>query len=68
MPTRRVMVRAMKATPSVNSTMMKPTIAAGSWQGARYAARREATAGGCGSGAGCGGCAKICGTQESEAH
>ena len=44
------------------------TIAAGSWQGARYAARREATAGGCGSGAGCGGCAKICGTQESEAH
>ena len=39
------------------------TIAAGSWQGARYAARREAAAGGCGSGDGCGGCAKICGTS-----
>lgn len=37
------------------------TIAAGSWQGARYAARREA-AGGCGSGDGCGGCAKVCGS------
>lgn len=36
------------------------TIAAGSWQGARYTARREAAAGGCGSGAGCGGCAKVC--------
>ncbi len=40
------------------------TIAAGSWQGARYAARREAAAGGgCGSGDGCGGCAKVCGSQ-----
>lgn len=36
------------------------TIAAGSWQGARYAARREASAG-CGSGQGCGGCNQICG-------
>ena len=37
------------------------TIAAGSWQGARYAARREAGAGGgCGSSDGCGGCAKVC--------
>lgn len=39
------------------------TIAAGSWQGARYAARREAAAGpGCGSGDGCGGCTKVCGS------
>jgi hypothetical protein len=39
------------------------TIGAGSWQGARYAARREAAAGGgCGSAKGCGGCAKVCGT------
>ena len=37
------------------------TIAVGSFQGARYAARQEATAGGCGSGEGCGGCAKVCG-------
>ena len=37
------------------------TIAAGSWQGARYAARREGT-GGCGSVDGCGGCAKVCGS------
>ena len=37
------------------------TIGAGSWQGARYAARRQ-SAGGCGSGQGCGGCAKICGS------
>ncbi len=37
------------------------TIAAGSWQGARFAARREAT-GGCGSGDGCAGCAKLCGS------
>ena len=38
--------------------------AAGSWQGARYAARREASAGGgCGSAAGCGGCAKVCGSD-----
>lgn len=36
------------------------TVAAGSWQGARFAARREAQSGGCGSGAGCGGCAKVC--------
>ena len=39
------------------------TIAAGSVQGARYAARREEAAGGCGSGVGCGGCAKICGNS-----
>jgi hypothetical protein len=39
------------------------TIAAGSWQGARYAARREAAGGGgCGSSEGCGGCAKVCGS------
>lgn len=38
------------------------TIAAGSWQGARYAARREAAAKDCGSGQGCGGCAKACGS------
>lgn len=37
------------------------TIAAGSWQGARYAARRQSK-GGCGSGDGCGGCAKVCGS------
>ncbi len=37
------------------------TIAAGSWQGARFAARREGV-GGCGSGEGCGGCAKVCGS------
>lgn len=43
------------------------TIAVGSWQGARYATRREAAAGGCGSGEGCGGCAKVCGTTDSEA-
>lgn len=43
------------------------TIAAGSWQGARYAARREAAAGGgCGSGEGCGGCAKVCAPGERE--
>ncbi len=37
------------------------TIAAGSWQGARYAAAQERT-GGCGSADGCGGCAKVCGS------
>lgn len=37
------------------------TVAAGSWQGARYATRRQNTAG-CGSGEGCGGCAKVCGS------
>lgn len=37
------------------------TIAAGSWQGARYAAQQEGS-GGCGSGDGCGGCAKVCGS------
>ncbi|MGI9125463.1 MAG: hypothetical protein ACR2JM_12040 [Mycobacterium sp.] len=37
------------------------TITAGSWQGARYAARRQSV-GGCGSGGGCGGCAKVCGS------
>lgn len=36
------------------------TVLAGSWQGARYAARREATAKGCGSGEGCGGCSQVC--------
>ncbi len=39
------------------------TVLAGSWQGARYAARREAAAGasgGCGSGEGCGGCGQVC--------
>lgn len=37
------------------------TIAAGSWQGARYVARREA-AGGCEAGGGCAGCTRrICG-------
>ena len=35
------------------------TVAAGSWQGARYAARREATAG-CGGDGGCTGCTKVC--------
>ena len=38
------------------------TVGAGSWQGARYAASRQAT-GGCGSGAECGGCAKVCGSE-----
>lgn len=37
------------------------TIAAGSWQGARYAAAQGRT-GGCGSADGCGGCAKVCGS------
>jgi hypothetical protein len=37
------------------------TIAAGSWQGARYVERKQ-SAGGCGSGEGCGGCAKVCGS------
>lgn len=42
------------------------TIAVGSWQGARFAASREAASGGgCGSGEGCGGCAKVCGTSTS---
>lgn len=38
------------------------TIGAGSWQGARYAARREARAGsqGCESGGGCGACTRSC--------
>lgn len=39
------------------------TVVAGSWQGARYAARREAAtagAGGCGSAGGCGGCGEVC--------
>lgn len=35
------------------------TVAAGSWQGARYAAARE-SAGGCGSDGGCGTCTKAC--------
>ncbi|MCB0940311.1 MAG: hypothetical protein KDB72_08745 [Mycobacterium sp.] len=35
------------------------TVAAGSWQGARYAARREAAVG-CGGGGGCTGCTKVC--------
>lgn len=37
------------------------TVAAGSWQGARYAASRESTTA-CGS-IGCGSCAKACGTS-----
>lgn len=37
------------------------TIGAGSLQGARYAEREQASAG-CGSGSGCGGCAKVCGS------
>ncbi len=36
------------------------TIAAGSWQGARYAAARQAAAPGCGSDTGCGGCGQVC--------
>ena len=39
------------------------TVVAGSWQGARYAARREASSGaavGCGSSEGCGGCSRVC--------
>lgn len=36
------------------------TVAAASWQGAQYAARREASSA-CGSGGGCGGCEKVCG-------
>lgn len=36
------------------------TVGAGSWQGARYAARRE-SAGGCESGGGCGACTRSCG-------
>lgn len=37
------------------------TIGAGSWQGARYAARREAqNSGGCDSGGGCGTCTRSC--------
>lgn len=39
------------------------TVLAGSWQGARYAARREAASagtGGCGSAGGCGGCGEVC--------
>ena len=36
------------------------TIGAGSWQGARYAARQQASAGGCGSDAGCAGCSQLC--------
>ncbi len=35
------------------------TVAAGSWQGARYAARKEA-ASSCGGGGGCAGCTKVC--------
>lgn len=38
------------------------TVAAGSWQGARYAASRESLAA-CGSGGGCGSCTKMCGTS-----
>ncbi len=41
------------------------TIAAGSWQGARFAERRR-SAGGCGGdGGGCGGCEKVCGSSPS---
>ena len=38
------------------------TVAAGSWQGARYASARE-SASVCGSDGGCGSCAKACGTS-----
>lgn len=38
------------------------TLGAGSWQSARYVERRQATAGGCGTADGCGGCAKVCGS------
>jgi hypothetical protein len=38
------------------------TVAAGSWQGARFAARQEAS-GGCGSAGGCGGCSRVCATE-----
>jgi hypothetical protein len=52
------------------------TIAAGSWQGARFATRREAAAAGCSSqqgsaqdsGGSCAGCAKICGTASRDVH
>ena len=37
------------------------TVGAGSWRGARYAESRQGT-GGCGSGDGCGGCARVCGS------
>ncbi len=40
------------------------TIGAGSWRSARYAARREAAAPGCGSADGCGGCGKVCESAE----
>ncbi len=38
------------------------TVAAGSWQSARYVESRQAAGGGCGSTDGCGGCAKVCGS------
>lgn len=38
------------------------TIAAGSWQSARYVERKQSTSSGCGSESGCGGCAKVCGS------
>ena len=38
-------------------------LVAGSWQSARYVERKQAAGGGgCGSGDGCGGCAKVCGS------
>ena len=36
------------------------TVAAGSWQGARYAARKQAAATGCGSAGVCAGCSQVC--------
>jgi len=41
------------------------TVAAGSWQGARYAARQESTAG-CGSDGGCSSCTKACVPKSGE--
>lgn len=38
------------------------TVAVGSWQSARYAARRQADAG-CGSTGGCAGCTRVCGDE-----
>lgn len=40
------------------------TVGVGSWQAARYAARRQAAAD-CGSGGGCAGCTRVCGDTAS---
>ena len=59
-------IAALAAPPRVGTlglilgvTGAVATIGAGSWQGARYAARRE-SAGGCESGGGCGACTRSC--------